>query len=71
MWRAGPLWDCRNVAAESCVVHLVDEDTKESGGFFACVLLELGVDLGNEGGGDDGEQTSLESRSARIYPSNS
>ena len=58
-WRAGPLWDCRNVVAENSVVHLVDEDTEESGGLFVGVRLELGVDFDDEGGSDGRKQTSL------------
>ena len=58
-WRAGPLWDRRNVAAESGVVYLVDEDAEESGGLSVRVRLELGVDLDDECGSDGREQTSL------------
>jgi len=59
LWRTGPLWDCRNVVARNSVVHLVDEDTEESGGLFVRVRLELGVDLDDEGGGDGRKKTSL------------
>ena len=58
-WRTGPLWDRRNVAAESGVVYLVDEDAEESGGLSVRVRLELGVDLDDECGSDCGKQSSL------------
>ena len=59
-WRTGPgLWDGWNAVAKGGAVHLVDEDTEESGGFFGWVRLELGADLDDEGGSDGGEQTSL------------
>jgi len=58
-WRAGPLRDSGNVAAEGGVVDLVDEDAEESGGLIVGVGLELGVDLDDECGGDGGEQTGL------------
>ena len=57
-WRTRPLRDGRN-SVKSGVVHHVDDDAEESGGFFTWILLELGVDLDNEGGSDSGEQTSL------------
>ena len=58
VWRSSPrLWDGGHVITESCVVHLVDEDTEEGGGLF--IWIGLGVDLDNEGGSDGGEQTSL------------
>ena len=59
------MWDCRNVAAKSSVVNLVDEDTEESGRLFERVRLELGVDLDDECGGHGGEYTSLYAESAR------
>ena len=62
-WRTGPLWDRRNVAAESGVVYLVDEDAEESGGLSVRVRLELGVDLDDECRSDGREQTSLWSNS--------
>ena len=54
-WGARPLRECRNVAAESGVVNLVNEDAEESSGFFVWIRLELGVDLNDEGGSDGGE----------------
>ena len=57
--RACPLWKGWNVVAEGGVVDLVDKDTEESHGFIVRVLLELGVDLDDECGGNGGEQTSL------------
>ena len=62
-WRTGPLWDRRNVTAESGVVYLVDEDAEESGGLSVRVGLELGVDPDDERGSDGREQTSLRSNS--------
>jgi len=44
----------------------VDEDTEESGGLLDLVGLELGVDLDDECGGDDGEQTGLYYESTRV-----
>ena len=46
--RTGPLWDSRNAAAKSGVIHLIDENAEESSGLFIRVLLELGVDLDDE-----------------------
>jgi len=66
----GPLWDCGDVTTEGSVVDLVDEDTKESGCLCAWVLLELGVDLDNECGCHGGEQTSLQTKSARPQVGN-
>jgi len=54
-----PLWDCRDVAPESGVVYLVDQNTEESGSLFVWVGLELGVDFDDERGSHDGEQTGL------------
>ena len=66
MWRSSPrLWDGGHVITESCVVHLVDEDTEEGGGLF--IWIGLGVDLDNEGGSDGGEQTSLWHGSIHVY----
>ena len=58
------MWDCRNLVAENSVVHLVDEDAEESGGFFVRIRPELRVDLDDEGRGDCRKQTSLWSNSA-------
>ena len=67
MWGTGPLWDAWNVVAKSGVVHFVNENAKESGGFFVWIGLELGVDLDDEGGSHGGEQTGLpSSKSARV-----
>jgi len=57
--RAGPLWEGRNVVAECGVVDLVNQDAEESRCLVVRVLLELGVDVDDECGGDGGEQTSL------------
>ena len=54
-WGVKPLRECRNVAAESSIVDLVNEDAEEGGGFFVWIRLELGVDLNDEGGSDGGE----------------
>jgi len=59
MRRAGPLWDCRNVVAESSVVDLVNEDSEEGSRLFIWVWLELGLDLDDERGSHRGEQTGL------------
>jgi len=57
--RTGPLWDCRGVSTKSGVIELVEENAKESGGLFAWVWLEPGMNLDNEGGSHCGEQTGL------------
>ena len=44
-----PPWDCRDIAPESGVIHLVDQNAEESGGLLIRVGLELGVDLDDEG----------------------
>jgi len=54
-----PLWDGGNVTAKGGVVDLVDQDTEESGCLSVRVWLELGVDLDDECGSDDGKQTAL------------
>lgn len=59
VWGAGPHRDCRSIATERGIVHVVYEDTKESDGLVAWVWLELGLCLDDEGGGHRGEQTSL------------
>jgi len=48
-------WDGGDVVAKCGVVHLVDEDTEESGSFIASVGLELGVDLDDKGRSNGGE----------------
>ena len=61
-YRAGrtcPLWECRRVVSEGGVVKLVDKDTEEGCSYVVRILLEVGVDLDDECGGDGGEQTSL------------
>ena len=67
VWGPGPLWNLRDIATESGVVHLVDENAEESSGLFVWVRLELGVDLEDEGGSDGGEKTSLRSGSASMH----
>ena len=52
---SGPLWDGGDVVAEGGVVDLVEEDAEESSSFLVWVLLEFGVDLDDEGGGNGGE----------------
>ena len=54
-----PSVGCRGVITEGGVVNLVDEDTEESGCPFIRVSLEPGVNLDDECGGHDGEQTTL------------
>jgi hypothetical protein len=58
--------EVRRVATERGVVHLVKEDSEESGGLLGRVWLELGMDLDDEGRGDGGEQTSLRPKSAHA-----
>jgi len=55
----GPLRDRRNVIAECRIVDLVDEGAEEGDCLFVRVRLELGLDLYDERGGYDGEQTGL------------
>ena len=66
--RAGPLRECRNVASEGGVVDLVKKNSKEGCGDVVRVLLEVGVDLDDECGGDGREQTSLQ-LGQHVYPS--
>jgi len=65
-WRAGPLWQSGDIATEGGIVDLVDQDTKEGGGFFVWIRLELGVDLDDECRRHGREQTSLSFASAFI-----
>lgn len=67
--RAGPLRNRRNFVTKSGVVHLVKENSQESGGLFAWVWLESRVDLNDEGRSNGGEQTGLGFKSANAYPS--
>ena len=53
------MWEGWNVVSERGVVHLVNKDAEESGGFVTRVGTEFRVDLNNEGGGYGREQTSL------------
>jgi hypothetical protein len=53
------LWEGGNVVSEGGVVHLVDEETEESGGLVVRVLLKVGVDLDDECGCDGRKQTGL------------
>ena len=64
VYGTGPLWDCRNVVAESGIVNLVDEDVEESDCLLVQIWLELGLDLDDECRSHSGEQTSLYARSA-------
>ena len=56
-WRAIPLWrNHGNVApGEGGIVHIVEDDTKEIGGFFASVLLQQGLKVNNKGGNQGGQ----------------
>ena len=56
----GPLWDCRNVIAKGSVVDLVDENTEEGGRLIDRVELELGLDVDDEHGSHNGEETALQ-----------
>jgi len=61
-YRAGgacPLWEGGGIISESSIVDLVDENAEKSRGYVVRVLLEVGVDLDDECGGDGGEQTGL------------
>ena len=51
-WVGGGLehWDCRNVVAESGIIDLTYEDTKEGGRLFVWVWLKLGLDLDDKRG---------------------
>jgi len=57
--RTSPLWYGGSVIAEGGAVHLVENNTEESGRFVVRVRLEVGMDLYYERRGDRGEQTSL------------
>jgi len=54
------LWDCRNVIAKGSVVDLVDENTEEGGRLIDRVELELGLDVDDEHGSHNGEETALQ-----------
>jgi hypothetical protein len=56
---AGPLWECRNIVSEGGVIDLVKKNAEESSGDVVRVLLDVGVDLDDERGGNGGEQTGL------------
>jgi len=56
---ACPLWEGGGVVSEGSVVDLMNEDAEESYSHVVRVLLEVGVDLDDECGGDGGEQTGL------------
>jgi len=58
-WGTSPLWNCRNVVAEGCVIDLVNENTEESSRLIARVGLELRLDMYDEDGSYDGEKTGL------------
>ena len=47
--RAGPVRNLGNFASENGVVELEEEDTKESGGFFVRIRLELRINVDDEG----------------------
>ena len=66
-WRARPLWDWRNIAAESGVVHLVEEDAEEGCCLVVRVWLELGLYLDDERRGHGRKQTSLLHESAPAH----
>ena len=57
--RAGPLWENGDVVSKGGVVDLVKKNTEEGCGHVVRVLLEVGVDLDDERGGDGREQTGL------------
>jgi hypothetical protein len=69
MWRTGPLGKRGSVATKRGVVHLVKDDSEESGGLIGWVWLELGMDLDDEGRSDGGEQTGLRPKSALAHTS--
>jgi len=60
--RARPLLERRNVAIESGVVYVVNEDSKEGVRLVVGVRLEFGADLDDECRCYGGEQTGL-----RLY----
>jgi len=65
-----PLRDCGDVVSKGSVVNLVYENTEESGRFAVRVGLELGLDVDDECGSQDGEKTGLNTVSARRRVSN-
>lgn len=61
------MWKGKRVARQARGVDLADENTEEGGGIVIRLRLEVGMVLGDERGGDGGEQTSLLSLSTRIH----
>ena len=61
------MWEGWGVVSERGVVDLVEKNTEEVCGHVVRVLLEVGVDLDDECGGDGGEQTSLSPPLAHVY----
>jgi len=57
--RTRPLGEHRNVAIESGVVYVINEDAKKGIRLVVGVWLESGIDLDDECGCDGGEQTGL------------
>jgi hypothetical protein len=53
--RAGPLRESGSVVSKGGVVDLVKKNTEEGCSHVVRVLLEMGVDLDDECGGDSGE----------------
>ena len=69
LWRTVPSWQSGNVTTECGVVDLINQDTKEGGSLLARIRLKLGLDLGDERGSYNGEQTGLSCMSEFAPPS--
>jgi len=54
---------------EGGVVHLVNKDTEEGEALLVGVRVKLRLDLDDERRSDGGEQTSLQHKSGKVYPS--
>jgi len=64
-----PLRKRGSVSAEHSFIHLVKEDSEESGGLIGRVWLEQRVNLDDEGGSGGREQTGLRPKSVHAHPS--
>ena len=63
------MWKDGRVASESGVVDLVYKNAEEGCSLIVRVLLQVGLDIDDECGGDGGEQTGLSPSSIRVSQS--